>query len=121
MKIYSKYKVFVILVPIEIISLFMFSSVGIENLLALWGGIYVIRFYRQFFDFERVHSIHKTPGLNISGVSHNPAYAMLRIEELVKIESHERSALKNLKIKLFYLSFAIVHFTICIYLIKFAS
>lgn len=121
MKIYTKYMVIIILIPIELLSVFILSNFSLENILALWGGVYAVRFYRQFFDFERMPSIYNTPGLNISGVINDPAHIEPRTEELIEAERHSGAALKNIEMKLIYLTLAIAHFGICTYLTKFSS
>ncbi|MCH4886724.1 hypothetical protein EZV73_04050 [Acidaminobacter sp. JC074] len=109
MKVNSKYTVIIVLIPIEVMFIVLFRHYGLENLFALWGIIYSIRLYRQFVDYERTSSVHVTPGLNLSRISHNPTYMSLRIEELDEISRHTSTLRNDLEIKISYLSLTMIH------------
>jgi len=115
MKTNSKYSVIIILIPIEVLFIILFRNHGLENLFALWGIIYGIRLYRQFIDYERVSSIHCTPGLHLTNISHNPAYMTLRIEELDEISRHTSTLRDDLDIKCAYLALTVIHLALSLY------
>lgn len=114
MKTYMKYLGIIVLLALEILSVSKLSDFGLENVFALWGGLYGILLYRQFVTFTRSPSVHDTPGVhNINGGSITGV--------LDPTQKHRRAAFKNIKLKLIYLTLTLGHIGICYYLIKFGS
>ena len=121
MKTYMKYLGIVGLLTIEAVSVNKLSNFGLDTIFAIWGGLYFILLYRQFINFGRAPSIHHTAGGSISGVLHKSPRIMLKQGEYAELKEHSRILLKNLSIKIIYLTLFLGHIGICYYLIKFPS
>ncbi|MBI9011001.1 MAG: hypothetical protein JEZ08_02125 [Clostridiales bacterium] len=127
MKTYMKYIGIVVLLILEILSVSKFSDFGLENIFALWGGLFFILFYRQFVNFDRSPSVHQTPGVHdiaggsASGVLKHSTHLRFGTKKHGKMKKHSGAAFKNLSLKLIYLTLTLAHIGICYYLIKFPS
>jgi len=109
------------LLALEILAVSKLSNFGLENIFALWGGVFLILFYRQFVNFDRSPSVHSTPGGNISGAIYNSHHIMLESEELAEAKKHNRATFQHKSIKLAYLTLTLVHIGLCYYFVKFPS
>jgi len=111
----------VALLALEILAVSKLSNFGLENIFALWGGVFFILFYRQFVNYNRAPSVHDTPGGNLSGAIYNSDHIMLESEELAEAKKHNRAVFQNLSIKLVYLILVLVHIGLSYYFVKFPS
>lgn len=119
MKTYMNYLGIIVLLAFEILTVSKLSAFGLENLFALWAGVFGVLLYRQFINYSRVHNVHETPGGMISGAYYDPTPAILETEKITRLEKYKRAALKNGMLKLTYLTLTLANVAMSYYYLKF--
>lgn len=121
MKTYTKYLGIIVLVAIELLSVNKLSHYGLETIFALWGGLYFILLYGKFFYFDRTPGAHYTSAMNSSGLLTKPAHIKLHTGGSVKAKHFRADLLKNMWLKLIYLTLTLGHIAIYYYVVKLPS